>query len=409
MSDSAYAKPSPKGTTLVRKLMAVAVLLSGCMAWRDGSAEAAGNPSACVPQGVWMEPADKAAGDAIAVPELFRRASATPVVLLGERHDSAEHHRWQLHTLAGLHAHRPELVIGMEMFPRRVQPALDRWSAGRTTEEEFLSESDWRTVWGYDSALYMPILQFARMHRIPVVALNVDRALTARVGREGWNNIPPSGREGVGDPAPAPSAYTEKLAEIYSAHGRQPGTGDVREDPSFRRFQEAQLLWDRAMAEAIADAHRRTGATVVGIVGAGHLEGRHGIPHQLSDLGIGNSMVLLPWSAGIPCSELEAGLADAVFGVSDDQEEQGSWRPRLGVSLAPQEEGLRIESVVGNSVAETAGLRAGDIILAAAGTKTSEVGKFIDIVNRQAPGTWLPLSVRRDGATREIVAKFPVS
>ncbi|WP_192499400.1 ChaN family lipoprotein [Skermanella pratensis] len=388
--------------------MAVAVLLSGCMVWPGGPAEAADDASACIPQGAWIEPADKAAGGAIAVPDLFHRASRAPVVLLGERHDSAEHHRWQLHTLAGLHAHRPELVIGMEMFPRRIQPALDRWIGGHTTEEEFLAESDWRTVWGYDSALYMPILQFARMNRIPVVALNVDRALTARVGREGWNSIPPSDREGVGDPARAPSAYTDNLAEIYSAHGREPAAGDVRDDPAFRRFQEAQLLWDRAMAEAIAEAHRRTAATVVGIVGAGHMERRHGIPHQLADLGIGDSMVLLPWSAGISCSELEAGLADAVFGVSDDPEEQGSWRPRLGVSLAPQDEGLRIESVVGNSVAETAGLKAGDIILDAAGTKTTEVGKFIDIVNRQAPGTWLPLNVRREGATREIVAKFPV-
>jgi S1-C subfamily serine protease len=82
---------------------------------------------------------------------------------------------------------------------------------------------------------------------------------------------------------------------------------------------------------------------------------------------------------------------------------------RLGVSLAPLDEGLRVESVSGDSVAEAAGLERGDVILAAAGTRTSEVGKLIDIVNRQAPGTWLPLSVQRDGATREIVAKFPGS
>jgi uncharacterized iron-regulated protein len=34
----------------------------------------------------------------------------------------------------------------MEMFPRRVQPALDRWIAGETTERQFLGETDWRTV-----------------------------------------------------------------------------------------------------------------------------------------------------------------------------------------------------------------------------------------------------------------------
>ncbi|MCK7515243.1 MAG: ChaN family lipoprotein [Desulfobacterales bacterium] len=51
-------------------------------------------------------------------------------VLLGEQHDDADHHRWQLQMLAALHAQRPNMVIGFEMFPRRVQPALDRWVAG---------------------------------------------------------------------------------------------------------------------------------------------------------------------------------------------------------------------------------------------------------------------------------------
>jgi hypothetical protein len=49
------------------------------------------------------------------------------VLLLGEQHDDADHHQWQLQVLAGLHALRPEMIIGFEMFPRRVQPVLDRW------------------------------------------------------------------------------------------------------------------------------------------------------------------------------------------------------------------------------------------------------------------------------------------
>ena len=125
-------------------------------------------------------------------------------------------------------------------------------------------------------------------------------------------------------------------------------------------------------------------------------------------MGILDSVVLLPWAANRPCADLKPGLADAVFGVAADPEtEQATWRPRLGVSLAPLDDGVRIESVINDSVAAAAGLRAGDIILAAAGTPTSEVGKLVEIVSRQAPGTWLPLSVRREGATREVVAKFP--
>src|SRR4051812_25118982 len=52
------------------------------------------------------------------------------VVLLGEEHTNADHHRWQLHTLAALHAQRPRMVIGFEAFPRRAQPVLDQWVAG---------------------------------------------------------------------------------------------------------------------------------------------------------------------------------------------------------------------------------------------------------------------------------------
>ena len=48
------------------------------------------------------------------------------VVLLGEQHDDPDHHQWQLQTLAALHALRPNMVIGFESFPRRLQPVLDQ-------------------------------------------------------------------------------------------------------------------------------------------------------------------------------------------------------------------------------------------------------------------------------------------
>lgn len=59
------------------------------------------------------------------------------VVLLGETHINPEHHRWQLQMLATLYAARPDMVIGFEMFPRRVQKILDQWVAGELTESEF--------------------------------------------------------------------------------------------------------------------------------------------------------------------------------------------------------------------------------------------------------------------------------
>ena len=68
------------------------------------------------------------------------------------------------------------------------------------------------------------------------------------------------------------------------------------------------------MAEGLAAVGSDT--LVIGVMGSGHLEGGQGVPHQLADLGVGDSMVLLPWDQGRDCAELSSGLADAVFGIA---------------------------------------------------------------------------------------------
>lgn len=79
------------------------------------------------------------------------------------------------------------------------------------------------------------------------------------------------------------------------------------------RFTQAQLTWDRAMAEAIAAAAAvRTDATIIGIVGRGHVEHGWGIPHQLADLGAPEPAVLLPVREGEACAAAPD-IADAIF------------------------------------------------------------------------------------------------
>ena len=76
----------------------------------------------CVPEGAWFVPGD----GRVAAQDILKRAADARIVLLGESHDSADDHRWELQTLAALQLLHPKLVIGFEMFPRRVQPVLDR-------------------------------------------------------------------------------------------------------------------------------------------------------------------------------------------------------------------------------------------------------------------------------------------
>ena len=359
------------------------------------------------PQGVVEQPTDA----------LLARFAHNQVVLLGETHDDPEHHRWELHTIAGLHALRPDMVLGFEMFPRRVQPVLDEWVAGRLGDAEFLARADWRQFWGYDAALYLPIFQFARMNRVPMLALNVERGLVSQVGDKGWGAIPASEREGVTDPAAAKPEYAMRLYRSYrdhkasEGHGssqpKEPSEGDLA-DPAFRRFVEAMQVWDRAMAQAIAE--RLQGGNpplVVAIMGSGHLRDGYGVPQQLRDLGVTRVAVALPWGPSEGCAELRPGVADGVFGVEDRPQPSRADRPRLGISIEPAATGVLVRSVVPGSVAEAAGIRAEDVIVRIAGEPAAAPADVIEAVQRQAPGTWLPITVRRGEETLEVVARFP--
>src|SRR5262249_5768811 len=173
-----------------------------------------------------------------------------------------------------------------------------------------------------------------------------------------------------------------------------------------RGFVEAQRTWDRALAEGLmAAARAHPGSLVIGIMGSGHLEHGHGVPHQLAALGAGHVSVLLPWDASRDCAALAPDLADAVFGIAPSAEEPES-RPRLGVALAPAEQGVGVSEVTAGSVAAAAGFRRGDVVIEAAGAAVASPDDLHAVVDVQAPGTWLPLVVRRGGRTLRLVAHF---
>jgi uncharacterized iron-regulated protein len=382
------------------------------------SGQSAASSGACVPVGTWRTPGENGSRETT-TDVVVTRALAAGSVLLGESHDSAEHHRWQLQTLTALHARHPDLVIALEMFPRRVQGALDRWIAGELDEQAFLRESEWREVWGFDPALYLPIFHFARMNRIPLVGVNVNRSLTRAVGEKGLAAVPVSEREGVGDPAPALPAYEDMLLGSWrehlptdAAHGSADNTD--RNSPEFRRFLESQLVWDRAMAEGMAAAATRNPrAVVVGLMGSGHVIHGWGVSHQLQALGRPAPFTMLPFERDADCTKLAGGpagrLADAVFGVATPPRVAAAERPRLGITLEPAAGGVGIAEVANGSIAKLAGLQKGDVIVVIAGKAPKVAADVAAAVMRQAPGTWLPIEVQRGGQRLELVARFPAA
>ncbi len=417
-----------------RSLLAVSALLIGANCNAHPVAEPVEQEQQCVARSAWVKGGE---GRQVGNSAVLRELAKQRAVLLGEDHDNPEHHRWQLHTIAQLYAIEPNMAIGFESFPRKVQPLLDKWVAGDLDEKEFLSAVDWATIWTYDANLYMPIFAFARMNRIPMVALNVERSLVTQVGEKGWDGVPIDQREGVTTPAPPQQAYVELLADIFGQHRAAPGHGapgheaapgdtpvhgtaaataapetppapDLK-NPALLRFVQSQTVWDRAMAEAIYKAlHKDKVRLVVGVLGAGHIMGGFGVPYQLKQLGEKRTVTALPWDGSLECDALHRAVVDYAFGVDSDfgPSDQADEKPKLGVYLEMSNNGVLIKKVVADSVAEKAQLQEGDIITRVAGKKAEKVSHVVEAVQRTAFGTWLPLLITRGTEEKEIIARF---
>jgi uncharacterized iron-regulated protein len=365
--------------------------------------------ASCLAPAKWYA-LDRAAPREIAESQLVADMASRDVVLLGEQHDDRDHHLWQLQTLAALHAARPAMVIGFEAFPRRSQPVLDRWVAGELDTASFLREVEWETVWAMPAELYLPLFHFARINRIPMVALNVDKALTGAIGGKGYDAVPVAQREGVSRPAAAPAAYEQSLFDIYKEHAqaRAGGKAPDRKDAAFRHFVDAQTTWDRAMAEALAarvkqPAEKRPLA--VGIMGAGHVRGGYGVVHQLRALGVTRVGALLPVDSDTECSEMKTGYADAVYALPPAPREALP-PPRLGVRLELRDNAVTIAGIEKGSLAERSGLNVGDVIVSVAGTPAASIARVTGAIRSAPAGFWLPIQVRRGTSTLEVVVKF---
>lgn len=343
-------------------------------------------------RGTWFDPQARQTVDQNAV---IARAARSRAVLLGETHDIAEIHRWQLHVAVALHAVQPKLAIGFEMFPRRVQPALDAWVEGKLTTEEFLVAAEWYDVWGFDPELYLPLFHFCRQQCVPMLALNCERSLVRRVRQEGWAAIPVAERDGLTPSKPATEAYRHYLGALLSGGANPISDG----------FVAAQQVWDRAFACNIAQALAAgTAPLILGIIGRGHLEFGHGTPYQLRDLGIDRISVLLPTGPDAPGRDLAPAIADAVFKL-DRPEERQPRAFKLGITW--QGDALIVAKTEEESVARAIGLEAGDRLRRVAGQKVTRLSELMAILRRAQGGSLLPLTILRDRAETEILLSVP--
>jgi uncharacterized iron-regulated protein len=200
------------------------------------------------------------------------------VIYLGETHTRVVDHDQQLLILEQLHQRVPQLVIGMEMFQRPYQAALDAYIAGDITEAELRSQTDYDQRWGYDWDYYAPILRFAQTHQYPVIALNTPTEITRRVAEKGLLGLHPDDAQwipSIEEIDLESEPYRQRLFDVFAQHQHGNSSG-------FDNFFLAQVLWDETMADAIAQTVTQfPNARVVVLAGQGHIAYGYGIPDRV--------------------------------------------------------------------------------------------------------------------------------
>jgi len=208
--------------------------------------------------------------------ELLEILLSAPVVLLGEKHDNADHHRLQARIVQTLveKGKRPSLVFEM------LTDAQTDAEQAIHDADIFWDELDKRLTWSdrgwpeWES--YRQILGVARRSMLPVRAGNIPRSESRSVGHAGLDSLPRSDKNRLALdralPKPARMALNRELLDSHCGY---------LPESALPAMSAVQMYRDARMAEAVLQA-TEAGRPAVLIAGAGHVRRDRAVPYFLN-------------------------------------------------------------------------------------------------------------------------------
>ncbi len=331
--------------------------------------------------------------------EIISQVADRTIVYVGEKHDRYGDHLLQLEIIRHLHQRYPKLAIGMEMFQRRYQESLDEYISGKTDTQTFLKRSGYLNTWRFNYHLYEDILQYAREHRIPVVALNQEHELVSKVANQGLDQLTQEEKGRIpSEMALDDEPYRERLRRVFEMHQTElPG----KQAPQvFEHFHQAQILWDETMAETVASfLTDRPGFHLVVLAGSGHLAYGSGIPKRAYRRIAKDFAIILPEPGELP----EPGIADFIVFPSELEAPEEA---KLGVVLDTSGEQFMVADLVEGGGAQKAGLEKGDILLAVDGFSVKDLDDIRANLATKYVGDTVKVLVQRAEAELELVVEL---
>ena len=223
---------------------------------------------------------DTHTGKTLSQNALLDRLAQADVVFVGEQHTDPATHALELAVLEGLHQRAGRrLTLGMEMWERDAQPALDAYLRGQTDEAAFRKTA---RPWSNYQTDYRPLVEYAKANSIPVLATNVPQPIASAVGKRGLAALAdfPADQSATLVQAPRDGAWLRFQAVMEGMGGAHGGA--AMDAATIGRFYEAQVVRDETMAESIT---RRLEAAPGGLVlhlnGQFHSDYGDGIPRRV--------------------------------------------------------------------------------------------------------------------------------
>jgi uncharacterized iron-regulated protein len=211
-------------------------------------------------------------GKPVSFGKMTKELAGADVVLFGEQHNDPMAHWLELQVAKDLAQRKAgQLVLGMEMFERDVQPLVEQYNVGELADTAFEAHS---RPWPNYATDYKPLLQLAQQQKLRVVGTNVPRRYAQQVARgslAALDALPANEKAWI---APLPIKVDLSLPG-YQNMAKMFG-GDAAHAAGVQNIIQAQALKDATMAYFIRQS-RQPGQLFLHLNGSYHSDNHDGI------------------------------------------------------------------------------------------------------------------------------------
>jgi uncharacterized iron-regulated protein len=346
-------------------------------------------------------------GAAVDFERMIRDMMTSRIVHVGETHDSMPMHEIQFQVIRALYARDKHLAVGLEMLPVTVQEALNKWTAGILTKDEFIREIRWYVNWNFNFGYYEKIFDFAREHRLPIYALNIPREIITKIRMRGWDSLTEEERALI----PAAPDLTNQdhralIRAVFESSDLPPQMKGAGLDMVFEGLYRSQSAWDEVMGANAVRGVESQGRRVVVCVGSGHLLYNLGLnlrAYEKSKLP-SKTVIAVAIPAGKKSLTVSRAIGDYVFGLPD--EEKPAF-PTIGLSFKKVDnlENLVVDPKPTDGVAGRSDFEKGDVVLSVDGKAYTDINEIRMELAKLRCGGEVKFKVLRAGQVKDVSLK----